>query len=96
MEFLSAFLPILLYIAGLILLIALIVLVFKLIDTVDKVNEVVDNVEGKINSFNGALATINKAANGFASISDTVVFNVSNAISKFFNRKSKKKEDIYE
>lgn len=96
MEFLSQFLPILLYLAGIVLLIVLIILVIKLIKVVDKVDGVVDNVEGKINSFNGALAVMNKAANGLASISDSVIFGITTAISKIFNKskKNNNEEDL--
>ena len=45
MEFLSQFLPILLYLAGIVLLVVLIILVIKLIKVVDKVDGVVDNVD---------------------------------------------------
>ena len=96
MEFLSQFLPILLYLAGIVLLVVLIILVIKLIKVVDKVDGVVDNVEDKINSFNGAIAVMNRAADGIASISDSVVFGITSAISKIFNkaRKEKDEEDL--
>jgi len=93
MEFLNQFLPILLYTAGLILLIVLIVLGIKLIGVVDKFDRIADNVEEKVNSFNGALAVFNKAANGIASISDSVVFGITSAISKVFGKNKKNKED---
>ena len=96
MEFLSQFLPILLYLAGIVLLVVLIILVIKLIKVVDKVDGVVDNVEGKINSFNGALAVMNKAADGLASISDSVIFGITTAISRIFNKgkKNNNEEDL--
>ena len=70
-----------------------VVLAIKLIGVVDKVNEVVDNVENKVNSFNGALNVLNKAADGIANISDSVVFGITSTISKIFNRSRKNKDE---
>lgn len=92
MDFVSL-LPILLYITGLILLIILIILGIKLIEVVDKFNRIADNIEEKVNTFNGALAIFNKAADGIASISDSVVFSVTSAITKIFNKARKSKEE---
>lgn len=96
MEFLASFLPILLYIVAIVLLIVLIVLGIKLIRVVDKVNDVVENVEEKINTFNGALSVMKQAADGISSISDTVVYTVTTAVSKIVNKFIKNKEDHYE
>jgi len=93
MEFLNQFLPILLYIAGLVLLIALVVLVIKLIKVVDKADRIADNVEDKINSFNGSIELLSRAAEGVASISDSFVFGITSAISKIFGKIKKNKED---
>ena len=89
MEFLASFLPILLYIVA-------IVLGIKLIRVVDKVDGLVDNVEEKINTFNGALSVMKQAADGISSISDTVVYTVTTAVSKIVNKFIKNKEDHYE
>ena len=98
MEFLSVFLPIVLYIVAIVLLVILIILGIKLIKVIDKVDRVVDNVEEKVNSFNGALAVMSKAADGIASISDSVINGVSLAVTKLINKfnKKKKEEDFYE
>ena len=56
-----------------------------------------DNIEEKVNTFNGALSVVKTAADGIASISDSVLFGISSAVSKVFNRFTKKKEDdLYE
>jgi len=63
---------------------------------VDKVDDVVENVGEKVNSFNGAITVLSRAADGIASISDSVVFGITSAISKVFNkvRKNKDEEDL--
>lgn len=103
MEFLSSFLPILLYIVAIVLIIVFIIVGIKLIYVLDKADKLVDNLEEKVNSFNGALAVINRAADGFASIGDSVLDGVGLVSSKVVNlfknrskKKMKKEEDIYE
>ena len=96
MEFLASFLPILLYVVAIVLLIVLIVLGIKLIKVVDKVDGLVENVEEKINTFNGALSVMKQAADGISSISDTVFYTVSTAVSKLVSKFTKNKEDNYE
>ena len=96
MEFLASFLPILLYVVAIVLLVVLIVLGIKLIKVVDKVDGLVVNVEEKINTFNGALSVMKQAADGISSISDTVVYTVTTAVSKLVNKFIKNKEDHYE
>ena len=101
MEFLNVFLPIVLYIVAITLLIILIILGIKLINLIDKVDRDVDSVEEKVNSFNGALAVMTKAADGIASISDSVINGVSLTVSKLMNtftkrsKKKKEEEDYY-
>ena len=70
----------------------------KQVKVIDKVDRVVDNVEEKVNSFNGALAVMSKAADGIASVSDSVINGVSLAVTKLINKfnKKKKEEDFYE
>lgn len=97
MEFLSTFLPIILYIVAIVLLVILIILGLRLLKLLDKVDVLVDNIEEKVNTFNGALSVVKTAADGIASISDSVLFGISSAVSKVFNRFTKKKEDdLYE
>ncbi|MCI8460411.1 MAG: hypothetical protein HFE81_03335 [Bacilli bacterium] len=97
MEFLSVFLPIILYIVAIILLIILIVLGIKCIAILDKIDRVVDNIEEKVNTFNGALSIIGKVSDGIASIGDSVIFGITSAVSKIFNKvKSKEENDYYE
>ena len=74
MEFLSTFLPIILYIVAIVLLVILIILGLRLLKLLDKVDALVDNIEEKVNTFNGALSVVKTAADGIASISDSVLF----------------------
>ncbi len=95
MELLSTVLPIILYVVAIILLIVLIVLGIRLIGVVDKVDKLILNVENKINTFDGALAIMKSAADGISSISDTVVYTVTTAVSKLINKFTKNKEENY-
>lgn len=97
MEFLSMCLPIILYVVAIILLVILIILGIRAIKVLDKIDALVDNIEEKVKTFNGALSIVKGAADGIASISDSVIFGISSAVSKVFNRFTKKKEDdLYE
>lgn len=98
MEFLSVFLPIILYVVAIALLVILIILALRIIKVVDKIDILVDNVEEKVNTFNGALSVVKGAANGIASVSDSLVFTVTTALSKVFHKfhKKKEEEDYYE
>ena len=49
MEFLSTFLPIILYIVAIVLLVILIILGLRLLKLLDKVDALVDNIEEKVN-----------------------------------------------
>ena len=94
-EFMNLFLPIILYIVGIILLIVLIILGIKCIGILDKVDRVVDNIEEKVNTFNGAISIISKVSDGIAIIGDSVIFGITSAISKVFNKIRSKEEDEY-
>ena len=96
MEFLNQFLPILLYIAGIVLLIVLIILGIKAIKILDNVEDMVDDVQEKIDSFDGAITVLSKAANGFAGISNSIVSGVAAAVAKIFSKKMKEEDDVYE
>lgn len=92
MEFLSMYLPIMLYILAIILLIVLIVLGFKLICAVDKVNEMLDEIEKKTKSLNGFFYVIDNFSNSLTSISDGVIDGVINLVSKIIKKRKKEKE----
>ena len=94
MEFLEAFLPILLYIVVIVLVIALIILVIRAIETLDRVNRIADNVENKLSTLNGFFSCIDIVTDKVSMLSDSIINAVSTAISKVFKRKRKEiKED---
>jgi len=93
MGFLDFVLPVLLYLVAIILLTVLTVLGVRLIAILNKVDKIVDNIDEKVNTFNGAFNVLGKAANGFASITDSLMFNVSTIVSKLFNNKRKNEEE---
>ena len=90
---LNTFLPILLYILGIILMVRLIILGIKAIQMMDKMDRIMDNIEDKVNSLNGMFAVINKTTDSIDLISSKVVGVVTNTIGRLFRRK--KKEDTY-
>ena len=90
---LNTFLPILLYILGIILMVILIILGIKAIQMRDKMDRIMDNIEDKVNSLNGMFAVINKTTDSIDLISSKVVGVVTNTIGRLFRRK--KKEDTY-
>jgi uncharacterized protein YoxC len=96
MEFLNEFLPILLYIAGIVLLIVLIILGIKAIKILDNVEDMVEDVQDKIDEFDGAISLLSKTANSFAGISNSIVSGITAAIAKIFSKKMKEEDDIYE
>ena len=85
MEFLEAFLPILLYIVLIIFVIVLIVLGVKAIETLDRVNRIAEDVEKKLSS-------LNMVTDKVALVSDAIVSAISNAICKIFKRKRKESD----
>lgn len=98
-EFLNVFLPIALYIVGIITLIIIMILGIKLIGVLDKVDRVVDNIEDKVNSLNVAFSIIDKATDSITAIGNTVLGAVNNAVAKVFKKKEEdtdKEEDYYE
>lgn len=96
MENLNLILPVLLYTFGIILLIVLIILGIRLIMMLDKLDRVVDNIEGKVNSLNGFFSVVDKATDGIALISDSVVNTIASLIFRIFKKKKGKEDDIDE
>ncbi len=95
MEFLHSFLPIVLYIFGIVLLIVLIILGIRLIQTIDRTNRLLDDVEEKVHSLNGFFHLIDTITDNLSFLSDKIVDTVSNVITRIFKRK-KKEEEEYE
>ncbi len=93
MNFISYFLPVLLYTLGIILLVVLIILGVKVIVLLDKVDKVVDDVDKKLNSLNGIFAIIDKTTAVFTGISDTLVSTLTGTLLKVFKRKKSKNQE---
>lgn len=93
MDFVNVFLPMTLYICGIILLIVLIVLGIKFIGVLDKVDRVVDNIEDKVNSLNTAFSLIDKTTDSIVGIGNTVVGAVNGLVSRFTRKKIYEEED---
>lgn len=93
MEFLSEFLPIVIYILLVILIILLIILAYRLIKTMDKVKVIVDSVDDKVESLNGIFAVVDRFSNGFSIVGDRFLDFVINLFNKLFKSGKKEKEE---
>ena len=93
MEFLNEFLPIILYIAGIVLLIVLIILGIKAIKILDNVEDIVEDAQDKLDEFEGAISVLSKTANSFAGISSSIVTGITAAIAKIFSKKIKEDDE---
>lgn len=91
-DFVNLFLPMLLYICGIILLIVLIILGIKFIGILDKADKVIDNIEGKVNSLNTAFSIIDRTTDSIVGIGSTVMGVINN----FLNRRKSDEEEEYE
>ena len=93
MDALMAFLPIVLYILGIVLLIVMIILGIKLIETIDRANVVLDDIEKKTKSLNGVFHMIDNTTDVMVGISDTIVSFIASSIEGIINRKREKKDE---
>lgn len=84
----NAVLSTLLYMVTIVLVIVFIVVGFKLIEVLNKANRIADNVEDKVNSLNGAITTLTRVSDGFASIGNSLLFNVSSIMAKLFHKEN--------
>lgn len=94
MEELLKFLPIVLYILGIILLVVLIIIGIKLIHTINRTNDVLDDVYEKSKSLNGLFNAIDNITDALSNVSDTVVGAVSSMFTKLLSIKKKKKNKL--
>ena len=92
MEFLNAFLPILLYVVAIILIVVLIVIGLRIINILDKLDVLVDDVQEKVDTLNSAVALVKTTADGISNISNSVFYKFSSVASKVVNIFSKKEE----
>lgn len=91
MDFLQAFLPIIIYILLIVLIVILIVLGIKIIITMNKVEKIVDNVNEKIERVSPLFNIIGYASDHVVGMFDRIFEVVEGLISKIF---SKNKESV--
>ncbi len=96
MEFLEAFLPILLYILGIVLMVVFIILGVKLIATVDRANAIMDDVEGKLQTLNGIFKAIDHVKHTTEFVTDRIINGVTSIVDKIFRRKKEEDFEDYE
>lgn len=97
MEYLSEFLPIIIYILLIVLIILLIVIAVKAIKAINKVQEVVDSVDKKVKTLDGIFDVIDVATDKLSLLSDRIVGVIAGAFEKVFRvRKKQKDKDIIE
>ncbi|MDD4283068.1 MAG: hypothetical protein PHX03_04680 [Bacilli bacterium] len=88
----ESFFPFILYLLLIILVVVLIILILKLIRTVGKVDQVVEDVNYKVNKLNGLFEIIDYTTDTLVSFNDKIINFISNGITSFFKRKSRKKK----
>lgn len=98
MEFLSQFLPIIIYFLLIIIILVGIVLGIKLIITIDKVLNIVNDVEEKIEKITPLFDVLTLVSDKVGGIFQTVIEAVENLILKLFirNKKNEMESDLDE
>ena len=100
MEFLTTFLPIVIYILIIAILVIGIIFGIKAIKTIDKVDKIVDDVNDKLESLNSMFNIMDIITDKVATFSDRVIDFVSSFIMKLWNKRSNKnieeEEENYE
>ena len=94
MEFLSDFLPIIIYILLIILLVVGIYLLVRAIRIATKVENILDNVESKVNSFNELFRIIDITTNKISIIGEKIIDGLISVIQRLFHKR--KEEEDYE
>lgn len=96
MEFLNAFLPIVIYFLLIILLTVLIIIGIKAILLMNRVNTVVDDVEKKVQSLNGLFNVLGNVSSRINAVYDRITDTAFGLVDRIFSRKKKVEEDIDE
>ena len=89
----TEFLPICLYMLGIVLLVILIILGIKLINAVDKANKLLDDAYNKTKSLDGIFGVIDKFTDTVSNISDSIVGTITAAVGKVFKKKKNEIEE---
>jgi hypothetical protein len=93
MEFLQAFLPIMVNILLIALLIILIIIGIKAIVLMNRVNTVVDDVEKKVQSLNGLFEVLSNVSGKISFAYDKITGLFLGAAEKIFAKKKRRKKD---
>ncbi len=95
MEFISQFLPIVVYVLLIALIIVGIILGIKIIITIDKVTRLVDDVNEKFQKISPLLNTVGMISDKMSDIVGTVFNAIQNVFMRLFlsNRKKEESED---
>ncbi len=86
MEFLSQFLPIIIYILLIIIIIVGIILGIKLIITIDKIESVVDDINEKVEKVTPLFNVVGMVSDKVTNIATSVMETLENIISRVFLR----------
>ena len=92
MEFLSEFLPIIIYILLIVLIILLIIISIKVIKAMETVQEIVDDAQNKVQSLNGFFGIIDTVTDKIAFLSDRMIDIITGVIHKIIKPKKKEEE----
>jgi hypothetical protein len=95
-EFLSQFLPIIIYILLIIVIVVGIVLGIKLIITIDKVNNLVDDVQDKVSKVTPLFEAFGFISDKMSGVVTTVVGAIQNLITNLFIRNKKEETESEE
>lgn len=93
MEFLSQFLPIIIYFLLIIVIVIGIILGIKLIITIDKVLKIVDDVNEKIESVSPIFNCLSIASTKVSGVIEKVMSTIENLIYKLFLKNKDKDEE---
>ncbi len=96
MEFLSQFLPIIIYVLLIIVIVVGIVLGIKLIITIDKVNNLVDDVQDKVSKVTPIFEAFGFISDKMSGVVTTVVGAIQNLITNLFIRNKKEETESEE
>lgn len=96
MEFLSQFLPIIIYFLLIIVIVVGIVLGIKLIITMDKVLNLVDDVQDKVNKVTPIFNAFGFVSDKMSGVITTVIGSIENLISNLFIRNRKEEMESEE
>ena len=93
MDFLSQFLPIIIYVLLIIILVIGIVLGIKCICMLNKLDEVIDDINSKVKSLDGFFSVIDFTTDKIAYLTDKAFSGISSMISRLFIKKKKKGDE---